>query len=89
MCLLVLIWAGTWINNLTVGNKDYTVNVTTIVPDKTVDDPNPVVGQIVKYNLTVVNTGTDTIRNEVTLVDTLSDGLDYVDHVLVGADLNR
>ena len=80
--------AGTWDNNLTVGNKDYTVNVTTIVPNKSVDNSIPVVGQVVKYNLTVVNTGTDTIRDEVTLVDTLSDGLEYAgNYVLTGADL--
>ena len=80
--------AGTWDNNLTVGNRNYTVNVTTVVGNKTVNNPNPVVSEILKYNLTVVNTGTDTIRNNLTLVDTLSDGLEYAGHyVLTGADL--
>ena len=80
--------AGTWTNNLTVLNRNYTVNVTTIEGNKTVNNPNPVVSEILKYNLTVVNTGTDTIRDDVVLVDTLSDGLEYAgNYVLVGADL--
>ena len=69
-------------------NKNYTVNVTTIVGNKTVNNPNPVISEILKYNLTVVNTGSETIRNNVTLVDTLSDGLEYAgNYVLTGADL--
>ena len=70
--------AGTWTNNLTLNNR-FTVDetVTTVVPNKTVDDPTPVVGQVVKYNLTVVNTGDVTISKNMTIVDTLPDGLEY------------
>ena len=81
--------AGTWTNNLTL-NNNYTVNKTinTIDPNKTVDNPTPKVNEIVNYNLTVVNTGNVTIRDYVTLVDTLSDGLEYAgSYVLVGGDL--
>ncbi len=64
------------------------MNVTTIEGNKTVNNPTPVVSEILKYNLTVVNTGNVTIRDEVTLIDTLSDGLEYVGrYVLVGGDL--
>ena len=38
--------AGTWDNNLTIGNRNYTVNVTTIVGNKTVNNPTPVVSEI-------------------------------------------
>ena len=82
--------AGSWTNNLTLNNKNYTVsaNVTTVVVNKTVDNHIPVVGEVVRYNLTVVNTGSVTIRDDVTLVDTLSDGLEYDGRYnLIGGDL--
>ena len=82
--------AGSWTNNLTLNNKNYTVsaNVTTVVVNKTVDNHIPVVGEVVRYNLTVVNTANVTIRDDVTLIDTLSDGLEYDGRYnLIGGDL--
>ncbi len=75
---------GTWTNNLTLNNV-YTVNetVTTVVPNKTVDNPTPVVGQVIKYDLTVVNTGDVDISKNMTLVDTLPDGLEYAGSYVV------
>ena len=68
----------TWTNNLTLNNGfAVSQNITTVVPNKTVDNPTPVVGEVIRFNLTVVNTGDITITKNITLVDTLPDGLEY------------
>ncbi|WP_305554882.1 hypothetical protein [Methanobrevibacter sp. V74] len=60
-------------------NGNFTVNatVTTVNPIKTVNNSNPVVGEVIEYNLTVNNTGSVVISDNVTLVDSLPDGLVY------------
>ncbi|WP_305554878.1 hypothetical protein [Methanobrevibacter sp. V74] len=73
-------------NNLTL-NGNFTVNatVTTVNPIKTVNNSNPVVGEVIEYNLTVNNTGSVVISDNVTLVDSLPDGLVYAgDYSVVG-----
>ncbi|WP_305554874.1 hypothetical protein [Methanobrevibacter sp. V74] len=77
---------GSWTNNLTL-NGNFTVNatVTTVNPIKTVNNSNPVVGEVIEYNLTVNNTGSVVISDNVTLVDSLPDGLVYAgDYSVVG-----
>ncbi|WP_305554876.1 hypothetical protein [Methanobrevibacter sp. V74] len=72
---IMLLWDGkvvSWTNNLTL-NGNFTVNatVTTVNPIKTVNNSNPVVGEVIEYNLTVNNTGSVVISDNVTLVDSL------------------
>ena len=80
---------GTWTNNLTLNNF-YTVNETviTVVPNKTVNNLNPVVGEIIYYNLTILNTGSITINNTLNLVDNLPEGLEYAGkYSVIGGDV--
>ena len=85
-------------NNATVNCSetewDYTNNFDdasiNIIPtiDKTVNNTNPYYHETVDYNLTIINYGDEIYTDNLTVIDSMQDGLFYIDTISVtGADL--
>ena len=70
---------GVLTNNVTVGNKTSSVNITVpeIIPNKTADIENPNFGDSIDYTITVNNIGKADAKH-VVVVDRLDKGLKYV-----------
>ena len=73
---------------------DYTNNIDNAtvsiipVPHKTVNESNPFYHKIVEYNLTVINNGTMTYTDNITVIDTLGEGLVFINTTgITGADV--
>ena len=86
------------VNNATVNctedEWDYDNNfdnaTISIIPtlEKTVNETNPYYHEIVEYNLTVINYGDETYTDNITVIDTLEDGLEFIETVnITGADI--
>ena len=80
--------------NCTEKEWDYTNNfdnaTISIIPtnDKTVNNTNPDYHEIVEYNLTVINDGDAVYTDNITLIDSMQDGLTFIETVsITGADL--
>ena len=71
---------GVLTNNVTVGNKTSSVNITVpeIIPNKTADIENPNFGDNVNYTVTVTNDGIGDAK-DVVVRDVLGEGLTFVD----------
>ena len=70
---------GVLTNNVTVGNKTSSVNITVpeITPDKTVDNENPNFGDEVTYTVNITNVGKSDAVN-VAVRDVLGEGLELI-----------
>ena len=80
--------------NCTENEWDYDNNfdnaTISIIPtlEKTVNETNPYYHEIVEYNLTVINYGDETYTDNITVIDTLEDGLEFLETVnITGADI--
>ena len=71
---------GVLTNNVTVGNKTSSVNITVpeIIPNKTADIENPNFGDEVTYTVNITNVGKSNAVN-VAVRDVLGEGLTFVD----------
>ena len=70
---------GVLTNNVTVGNKTSSVNITVpeIIPNKTADIENPNFGDEVTYTVNITNVGKSNAVN-VTVCDVLGEGLELI-----------
>ena len=96
--LTIVSKAVTITNNATVNctekEWDYTNNfdnaTISIIPtnDKTVNETEIDYHEIVEYDLTVINNGDDVYTDNLTLIDSMQDGLTFIETVsITGADL--
>lgn len=76
-----------WDYTNNVANR--TVEVVSLpIPIKSVDNITPDYNDYVEYNLTIYNIGNTTYKKNLTVTDTLPDGLDFIDFVnIIGADI--
>ena len=73
--------------NYTNNFANKTIEVT-LFHEKTVDNDNPLVDQVIKYNLTVTNVGNSTYIENITLIDDLPEGLEYAGNfTIIGGTL--
>ncbi|UMB53397.1 Ig-like domain-containing protein [Lutibacter sp. A64] len=61
--------------------------ITDLVTTKVVDNATPNTGDTITYTLTVVNNG-PSVATEVSLIDNLPAGLEYVTHIATGGSVN-
>ena len=74
--------------NYTNNYDNATVNIIKNIPIKEVNNSKPVYHENVTYYLTVVNPGNVTYVNNLTVVDSLPDGVDYLETLYItGADV--
>ena len=89
---------GYIVNNANVSANEAETNYTnnfanktievTLFHEKTVDNDNPLVDQVIKYNLTVTNVGNSTYIENITLIDDLPEGLEYAGNfTIIGGTL--
>ena len=58
------------------------------IPHKTVNNTNPIYHEIIEYNLTVVNYGDENYTDNITVIDSMEDGLEFLGTVsITGADV--
>ena len=66
---------------------DATINIIPTL-EKTVNNTNPYYHEIVEYNLTVINNGDSVYTDNITVIDTLQDGLEFIETVkITGANI--